>query len=599
MNSDSRVRRVATALLLGLALLPVLSYAWLGQYARPLLDEYRFTELYANMPFWEAFQLGLTSDHSNGYGYLTSRILWIPLGFTASEVFPALILATLASCISALLYQALDVVGLVGNRRLAAVAVGGLLLGAVCASPQSLPTLYYYEAAQKYITPIAPLILFMLLLLHVARQPRIQGRRLWLYALLGWLLCFVAVGFSETFAIVIVLGLGLLLVLTLLAGREWRRCLLVMASGCSATVVGILLLLSTPGLRDRIFRRLARPNIADRSLEDILAQAMQSWLDYIGDPAALASIALMVAVGILVGLKLPSEKPNAGPGRAARLPQFFALVSQLLLLPLVWQHQSDQPIFFGRFSAGYFTIIVINMLLICGAALLLWRHRRVASGHGAGASSVAIVGLAGILLCWMPTQVQEAMHWRAYLYLWLSAHSLLILLGWHVSRWLSACVARRFAIGLGCLYFLILTGAAVVAVSTNIFSEKDIPRASTFLAHLFAWLGLVWGVGLGWALRSALGPCKWLAAGALLMIGGLTAPIVIENMQMLPRWRQYAAEFDDRFATIIAGRAQGQRDYVFAPFSFDLASHMGVGSMHEDAYLLETFDIGSITLEET
>lgn len=591
-------KRTGSLLILALCLLPALSFACLGQYARPARDDFRFIGTYADKPFWEAMQQGLTHDFSVGYSFLTVKILLEPLGLTVVQIFPALTLTILFSAIAALLFQVLDAFGMVANKKLAALALAGLLLCAVFGNPLAFRGLYYYEAAIKYSLPIVPVVLFMLLLLHVARQPCIRGKRLRFYALLGWLLCFVAVGFSETFDIVIVLALGLLLVLTLLAGREWRRCLLVLASGCSAAVVGLLLLLSAPGLQDRIIRRLARPNIADRSLEEILAQAMQSWLDYIGDPAALASIALMVAVGILVGLKLPSEKPNARPGRTPRLPLLLVLVSQLLLLPVAWHHQSDQPILFGRFSAAYTYVIAMNALLILGAALLLYLQRRAASEQRVVAKAVATAGLVGILLCFAPTQLRD-LHWRAYLYLFLSTHNLLILLGWHVARWLRSGHAQHFTIGLGCLYFLILAGAVVVALTVSMFSRNDIDRTYTFLAHLFAWLGLGWGLALGWTFRSMVGSRKLLAAGALLVAVMLTSSIVIENMTMLPRWRQYAIEFDDRLATIIQSRANGQRDLVFAPYSFDLTRHLRIGPMHEDAYFMQRYDIDSITLAET
>lgn len=594
-------KRAANALLLALCLLPVLSFAWLGPYSRTTRDEFRFTPIYADMTAWEGFVWGLNHDYTSAYARVAVRALLAPLGYSAPAVFPAIILVAQFVSISWLLYHALNAVGLQSNRRLTAAAVGGVLLSAVCASLPTPQVLYSYEHALKYSLSIVPAVLYMLVLLHVASQSTIRKRRLWIWALIGWALCFVAAGYSETFFLVMLLGLGLLLCLALAAGGEWRRRTLpILASGISATVAGIVLIMASPGFQNRAARRWLRSSLSARSPDEVLAQTMEAWLDRIGDPAYLAGIALMLAVGVLVGMQLPKTNRNGREQtqQPSRLPLFLALASQLLLALLIWPHQSDQPVIFGRFSASYFYVIAMNTLLILGAALLLWQQRRGAIRRLTAAKAAAYAGLAGILLCFAPTQLRD-MHWRAYMYLWLSAHILLIILGWHMSRWLRADHAKAFAVGLGGLYVLILAGAAVVSVPVNIWSVGDIARPYTFLAHLIAWLGLAWGVTLGWAFRSMINSRRWLAAGALLVVVGLSAPVVADNWQMLPLWRQHAAEFDERLAIILAGQAKGQRHYVFAPFSFDWAKYLGVASMHNDPFLLEDYGIDSITLAET
>lgn len=594
-------KRTAYALLLALCLLPVLSFAWLGQYARTTRDEFRFTPIYADMTAWEGFVWGLNHDYTSAYARVAVRALLAPLGYSAPEVFPAMILVAQFVSISWLLYHALNALGLVSNRRLTAVAVGGLLLSAVCARLPTPQVLYSYEHALKYSLAIVPAVLYMLLLLYVARQPTVQDRRQWLWALLGWALCFVAAGYSETFFLVMLLGLGLLFCMALAAGGEWRRRTLpILASGISATVAGVALIMASQGFQDRAAGRWLRPSVSVRSADEILAQILEAWLDRISDPAWLAGIALMLAVGMLVGMNLPKTNRNRREQsqEPSRLPLFLALASQLLLVALIWPHQSDLPVIFGRFSASYFYVIAINSLLILGAALLLWQQWRGAIGPLTAAKAAAYAGLAGILLCFAPTQLRD-IHWRAYWYLWLSAHSLLILTGWHLSRWLRPNHARAFAVGLGGLYVVILAGPAVVAAPTNIWSVGDIARPYTFLAHLVAWFGLAWGVALGWAFHSMMISRKWLAAGALLVVVGLSAPVVVDNWRMLPLWQQHAAEFDERLAIILDGQAKGQRHYVFAPFSFDWAEYLGVVSMHNDEFLLEDYGIDSITLAET
>ncbi|MCY4147616.1 MAG: hypothetical protein OXF90_14285 [Chloroflexi bacterium] len=358
-------------------------------------------------------------------------------------------------------------------------------------------------------------------------------------------------------------------------------------------------MLSAPGLNERAESITRHPVVAGRSVQHTLSLAGTAWLDHISDPTALASFTLMLAAGLLVALVFarPAKTQTTSLGRIARKPLLFILAIQLPLLPLLWSHHSDYPSILGRFSMGYFVVIAINAALLIGVALLLWQRRRIESILIRHAHIVPCAALAIILLLFTLTQIR-IIHWRANTYLWASIHSLLVVLAWQLSLTCrSSTVARRFAVGIGSLYVIAWLGTAVVAFAVYFYSKEDILRTYTYLAHLNAWSGLIWGAFLGYLLNAVSGRHKWLKVGSLAAALWLGYTIVAGNLALLPKFQQYAREFDARHAHISELRQAGQRQFVFAPLSFDLPRYMSVAPFDTHHCPLFYYDIDEIDIE--
>ncbi|MCY4147614.1 MAG: hypothetical protein OXF90_14275 [Chloroflexi bacterium] len=590
------MKKMIFGLLLALSLTPMMLFAFLGFHSRPVGDDYCHINYVGRLTPWENILHGRSGNLNGSYSNLVINSLLAPLGFQVAMVFPALLLSLWFASTAAFVYKSLDMLGIARDKPIITLSLSGLLVWVVCASVFDIEVLYWYTASLKYMMPIVVMTVFALLLLYVWTQP--QGNTTtWRQVAAGGALCFFAAGFAETFAIPMLLALTLLFGVFWLEGAQLaRRCLPVLGAGWIATVSAIAIMITAPALTARAKVFTLSSTASSRSAEEFLQVVGRAWVDRLTDPALLAGFALLLAVGLFTGLTIPSHlcaRVNSIQS-LARTPLLFGLVIQLLLLPMLWAHHSDYPSILGRFSMGYFVVIAINAALLIGVALLLWQRRRIESILIRHAHIVPCAALAIILLLFALTQIRS-IHWRAELYLWASVHSLLIALTWQPPP-PRANRARRFAIGMGCLYATAWLGAMAVAIAVNYTSKYDFVRTYTFLTHLIVWQGLIWGFYLGSSMNDAdtkVGTL--LKSGALLVALLLGAASITKNLALVPNFQQYASEFDARHAYILEQRQTGQRHFTFEPYTFDLERYMW-GLMHPSPCPLLYYDIESINI---
>ena len=92
----------------------------------------------------------------------------------------------------------------------------------------------------------------------------------------------------------------------------------------------------------------------------------------------VVSFMLLFAVGMFVSLIV---KPTSLPGifsadhkfAGGKLPYFAGLIVQLIFIPILWTHSSNDAQFFGRFSVTFMAVVIMNMALIAAILLLIWR----------------------------------------------------------------------------------------------------------------------------------------------------------------------------------------------------------------------------------
>lgn len=586
-------------LLLSLCALPMLLFAYLGFSSRPMSDDFCHLAITPQMSVWDNLLYWRNGEYNGSYSNLAMNSLLTPFGLPVVRAFPALLISLWFVSTVALLSGLMGRFGLIRHRLVIALILAALLVAAINDSTSTPAALYWYTGSLKYTGPMLILTLYLLLLLHVTKHT--QGRAAsWLTTIAGADLCFFAAGFAETLTIPMLLGLTLLIGALRLTRGPGRCCLPVLGAGWIGTVASMLVMITAPGLSARVETTTSSRIVASRDIGDVLSLAQNAWLNHITDPAAFSSFILLLAAGLLVALVYarPAKISTSSRGRVARNPLLFGLVVQLLLLPMLWSHQSDYPSILGRFSGGYFVVIVLNAGLLLSLALLFWRRRQVNTWLGNHSHIVPCALLAIILLCFALTQFRS-IHWRANTYLWASVHSLLAVLAWQMSSRLPGAWARRFGIGIACLYTIAWFGTAGVALAVFLHSKEDILRTYTFLAHLIAWQGLAWGVYLGWALKASTQMNRLLKTGALVVALWLGSTMVGDNLALLPKFQQYAREFDLRHAYIVEHQRAKQRQFTFTPLSFDLPRYMSVAPFDTHHCPLLYFDIDSITLAET
>ena len=579
------------ALLLTLCTALLAMFAYLGTYSRPQSDDLCHIGETAEMSVWEAVLLERHGYNGSSANIIVMNLLG-PLGIQVVQLFPAMLIGAWCVTSAALIAKLLDMLGLTRRRWPIALMAAALLVSAACASFYTRQSWFWYTASVKYGLPLALATLYLLLLLHLKTLPKVARPRLWAIAAGG--LCFATANFAETFSMVMLLGLTLMLGAVWRAGGEWReRCLPALLAGWVSTVISMLVMLSAPGLHARTARDSSRPEVAASisSWNDWLWQALSDWADRLTDPDVLASFALMVAVGCLVGLALPRRAPSidnrggGGGGVNANCLRFGLLV-QLLLLPLVIDHQSDHALILGRYSGAYFAVIVCNVALLIGLWILLRKRRHIEVLLGTHAH-ILPSGLLAIALCMFALTELQSIHWRAYAYLWLSMHSLLFMAAWLFSTRSPEGGAKRFAVGMGILYITILAGMLAVIFSVNAFAEHSILRTFTFFAYIISWSGFCWGVFIGWSWHAE----RVVAAKATAFIVALwlCVGVVADNLPLASSFRIVSEDFDYRHAQILANKQPGQRHVKIAPVRTNLWK-----ALRESRCFYEYYDIDSL-----
>ncbi|MCY3832555.1 MAG: hypothetical protein OXG85_06030 [Chloroflexi bacterium] len=597
-------RKLALAGVVLLSLLPMSLFAFLGLHTRPMSDDYCYIHTSAEMPLLE-FVLYWRDRWDGSYSDYALRDMLGPLGFEVAALFPAILIGGWFLVTAMLVARGLQLLNIIERQRRAiAIALSALLVAAICSGLYGKNALYWYAASVRYSVSAVTLTLFMLVLLRVDAQAS-SRRHLALPALAAAALCFVGAGFAETVAIAQFVCLSWLMgALWLTRSRSGGNRLAVAGAGWLATIAGMLVIVTAPGVAHRVaWERARSPELLRRAPEQLLAQTVQTWFDRVSDPELLASFALLLAAGMFLALSLVKRAaPDSGDSvRLQRNPLRFGLLAQLLLLPMIWQHQSADASLLGRFSAAYFLVILGNAALIASLALCLWRRERI-NGLLRERGILAPAAALGIILLLFALTQFRSVHWRAQAYLWISCYSLLLALAWLLLAQLPAAKVRGFTIGMGCLILANWTAIAAVAFAGHYFTPTDTARTFTFAAHLTLWQGLAWGLFLGYAIASghlaASARVRWWLQGVVLVVVlALSARIVADQVALLPKFQQYASEFDARHASIIEQRAAGIRQIAVAPLSFNLERYLKVARLQSNDCPLLFYDIDDIEVQ--
>ena len=577
----------------------MLLFMWIGTYSRPQSNDYCYILDARNLTLWDHLQL-----HRNGrpyedgrtergaFTYIAVMNALTPMGIRITTVLPAMLISAWFATAAALLYKIFAALGLSRRRVPLAMMASALLVAATCASFFTIRSMYWYSASIKYGVPLILLALYLLLLLHVATRPQDKGGTWW-YAALGGALCFFAAGSAETFSMV------LLLALVLLLACRWCRehCLPTLAAGAIAAVVALLVMLTSSGLSPMLSGSSSQDaDLAGQSLATFLLEVVSDGLLRITHPSLLPSFALMLAMGILAGLALPRQTTatNNLRSRPIVIPLGISLVVQSLLLPILWNHQSFSPQLLGRYSGEYFVIIVLNVAMIVISALLLYWRARAFDRYALAVRILPEAGLA-LLMLMVVIATQRGMDWKSYAFFWLTMHCLLLVIAGLLSLRMQAAAVGRYAIGIGIAYITMWLGAMAVSFALNLAGVVNVARSYAYLPYLSAWCALAWGIYFGWGFKSGGGSMRIIHIGALLVTLWLCADTLVGSFPLVQPMRSVAEAFDGRHEQILESRATGQRDILISQPPVDLKRNL----KEFDICIYDYYDIDSFTYLET
>ncbi len=485
--------------------------------------------------------------YNGSYSAIAVTTLYGMLRPRGIQLFPAVMLASLIAAGTLLTSQALKLCG-IKRRRWRPVLMANALLSAAAASAfYGWKTLYWYSASVRYFVPLVLTLLLLSLLLHIHQLPNGRSKNLW--TLTCALLAYWTAGFSETYSMTLALALTVLLTAIALAGATWRKRLgYPLFWSWLASGLGGLTMLTAPAVVGRAAGRYDKEAGFWHGFPEMVWERL---LDRFGDPDVQMAFALMLAVGILAGFalsgrsQLPEKRDHKKRSAGSWL---FGLVCQLLFLPLLLAHASDEPSILGRFSPKYFAIIALNGLLLATFAWALrrrWLSRK-----------------APLLLLSMAMGIFLILHFlhvnlRVEMYLWLSLHSFLLMTVWQLLLARAGPAFTQFAAGMGVFYLTAGLSLLWMASITALSYGYGAGHAYGAFSFMLCWIGLAWGVTIGWAWP---GICaRAIQTVAIILIIYITVTIATGVVADVAAQRPYTDMFDQIDAEITAKRATGER----------------------------------------
>ena len=573
-----------------LAALPLALFMLLGHYSRLMSDDYCAIAVGQELGAWDGMRYWYNS-WAGSYANFFFKSAIAPLDTLVPAITPTLIIAL---CWLAGLWLAAQILPRLGIQR-ARGSLSALISAAVLAavinglhSPQSF---YWFAASTHYTLPMAALAGWLGLMIWAAQRRRRASTIVAAGA--GFGLCFVCGGASEIFVLfqVVLLTFCALPVMIAIRQRVAGPFLLIYAAGGLASLIAFFLQLSSPGLADRAATDAALMGLALRSLPELITGGAAATIKALGHAPLFAGFMLLLALGLLAADRNAKARAASLSLRLGIAPLALGLILQLLWLPIIFSHISDDAQFLGRYSGGYLSVVVINLLLTLAFPLLLHQRDRIQgwlSRNPGRASLAAALILLIIALIFGLTQIRS-IHDRAGAYLFTTALSLLTILAWQLRSGHAGARANLSRWML--LYALIAAIASLAAIVVAALFGRGFVDDRILAPALFLLLtpGLFFGAYLGSMLARTAAACHGSqAAWRAIMLGCAGLAFVISLGMMLgqashiPDFRAYADAWDQRHQQILAQRESGATAITVAALPFDLADYVNITNLARD-----------------
>ena len=572
------IRQRLPSLLALLALLPALLYAWIGSYGRFLGDDFCYTVWGREMGAW-GFMLFMRNKWQASYSQTFLAGALASLDMLAARIMPAVIMAIWLACACWLARQALDMLGAQLPRRTTALALAALLVTAAVHALDFGISVMWLVTSVRYTLPIALLTGSLALALHSVRRYRGDGASALRIAAVS--LCFfVTGGFAEAFALfqLTFLSLGLLAAAVLLRGHARMVAWIALGAAWLGSFASAAIQYFAPGTASR--DAVLQTGLAVRSLQPLVLETLRGLFDFMARPELPVSLLLLMALGALLAsfsARLPCHAAaQARPAahlilRAGTLWALLAL--QLVWLPILWAHTSDDMQVFSRFSLRYTAVIVLNiggLLVLC---LAIWRRKRLQAwlrGRPPGVAQLQSLCLACAIFVVLINIPPLPIARLAAAYLFTSVGGLLLV----VMGLAAAAGGVHPALRLSWLALAVWVGAwlcatPVIALSVYAFGGVLLRAAGVGFVFVAA-SGLFWGAALGCGMRSYaagagdawLRRARAIALAVALLMAGL---VLARQLTMLGQYRAFAAQWDANHSHILAMRAAGEAHIVIEP----------------------------------
>ena len=585
-----RVMRKELAVKYGLfclALVPALLFAYLGQFSRLMPDDYKYLGKPVEIGIWQALHYFRDTWHGDYTNFLLFGLL-APLGALVPSVFPsALIVIWIAG--SALLYlQVFTFLEIRRQRYFIAIALASLTVAAAINGLDTQHSFYWLSATVEYTLP--PALLLICLTLMVEAAGLLHTRlRLATAALVVAAIGFVIAGFSEMYLVFQLAFLGLLIVgLSLFRDLSKRRIYFVLTlAGFLGTLASVPVQLSSPGIayrgsQDYNYGYRVEPI---RDLSALLSQTLSTTFRYATVQASFTGIGLLLAAGLFVTLTMyraaPTNSMHHRMGGAATLSLLFGLTVQLLFVPYIWSHSSDNAQVFGRFSTAYTVVIALNAASALALLALIWQRKRFNAALNTERGFLYFCSFGLLLICLLFTMTQiRHIHYKAASYLFVQFFVVLFVLARQLTaRFGDTCSNRIGLIALLSSTFAVIAQATLIGVSLW-GAGYFVDRIFTSVIFLQVISGLFWGAFFGVMIhrlclltKAKMAWNRWIRQVSLLIVIAVGTGIVAGRIQQIDHFAAAARNWDESHQEILRLRDEGnlsvytRKFYILYPTS--------------------------------
>ncbi len=596
-----------------LASLPILLFAYLGQFSRMMGDDYA--------RFATAMQLGGRINFLywwNTWDGSFSGILFhdviVPLGAPPHipRVFPSVVMALWWVGLFWLIWLALAELRIRRNRILISVVLASLTAGAAVNAFYTWESIYWYTACVDNTLPVGGLLIYLACVFVIARRPR--ARRFdALAAAAGSLGCLVIGGFSEMYVALQFVYLSLLLagIYVFDLGSQRKSIIVFLAAGWCGSLAALLLQLSAPGVSYRISSAASGSVFQPiRTAGHLVLKTFETSLEYIGHPGGIVGFALMLAAGLALALTVCRTQVRRPRGRnlsMARGPLALGLLMQVGYIPFLWHSLRDNAAL-GE-TILFASAVALTSAILSFAMFLLMILRRQQIEAWLGEYGWRLVRLAAGILCFVLALAAFAQlpreNWTISGYLFATAlvwlgGLLALLLSCEDEEW-TKLVGRAAILAIA----LNLVSIVVPIVTGLYFNGVVYARVMSSTALIQALAGLVWGLCIGVQMQRVFQwtqvDLAWLnafKAASTIVVVGIALGVVANQARLIPDFATYAREWDERHQHIIQARESGEREIEVAPLSFDLSGFIAADGHAFDSVSPYFYRVESIVIAE-
>ncbi len=515
MKNRLRFQSAFAWIVCALALLPLLLYAYLGQFSRLMSDDYcrvaigRLLGSWGSMHHWY-------NVHSSSFTKYFLYGLISPLDTLLPRITPIAIFALWLIGIYWLVIQGLTALK-IERRTTKSLAASALMVAAALSAIATEQPIFWQSAGKDYLLTLSLLCLNMAAVIWFVRRRNDKVTMLMGGAVAAALSLFSG-GIAEMFLVIQLVFLTLVLLLTVVVSRSQlrRRVLFIVGAGLLASIVSLVFQVGSPGIANRAAGIVATYGEPNRSLPFLLSNALGKTYQFVTAQNVLVAFLLLYALGML--LILMSEFTVQIQEREQRVEIVSAvwcigLMIQLILAPILLMQLSDNPQVLGRYSWRFALIIAINVLLILVYLLALLKRRDLnifisKQDHSVLLCTLAM-GFGFVVFALAAILHNSGMDDRSRLYL--SLTTLIILVT--VSQQLLSAAPTQVAYRSAWMAILLYASAIVVTLVLSFVAMYGrgfvTARIMTTANFLMVVPGFVWGAFLGYTIR-----CKFGSAGS-------------------------------------------------------------------------------------